>query len=107
MLCPQRVRVAVVHEDSRNLQSLEPGRAEENSSARTAFTRTVAKGRMNRKSFPLYGYAGLGVIIAAEALLFGGNPFVGHWMEPIVWTGYILFVGAMVYRFDGRSLLRS
>jgi hypothetical protein len=62
---------------------------------------------MNRKSFPLYGYAGLGVIIAAEALLFGGNQFVGHWMTPIVWTGYILLVDALVYRIDGRSLLMN
>jgi hypothetical protein len=59
------------------------------------------------KNFPLYGYVGLAGVIAAEALLFGGNQFVGHWMTPIVWTGYILFVDALVYRFDGRSLLRN
>jgi hypothetical protein len=57
------------------------------------------------KKFPLYGYVGLAGIIAAEALLFGGNKFVGHWMTPIVWTGYILFVDALVYLFNGRSLL--
>jgi hypothetical protein len=62
---------------------------------------------VNRNKFPLYGYAGLAGIIAAEALLFSGNQFVGHWMTPIVWTGYILFVDALVYRFDGRSLLMN
>jgi hypothetical protein len=60
-----------------------------------------------KKKFPLYGYAGFAGIIAAEALLFGGNQFVGHWMTPIVWTAYILFVDALVYRFDGRSLLMN
>src|SRR5437899_6490377 len=55
--------------------------------------------------FPIHGFVGLGIIIAAEYLLFSGNQFVGHWMTPIVWTGYILFVDALVHRFDGRSLL--
>ena len=62
---------------------------------------------MIKKKFPPYGYAGFAGIIAAEALLFGGNQFVGHWMTPIVWTAYILFVDALVYRFDGRSLLMN
>jgi len=59
------------------------------------------------KKFPLYGYVGFAGMIAAEALLFSGNQFVGHWMTPIVWTGYILFGDALVYRFDGRSLLMN
>ena len=59
------------------------------------------------KKFPLYGYAGFAGIIAAEALLFSGNQFVGHWMTPIVWTGYILFIDGLVYRVAGRSLLMS
>lgn len=54
-----------------------------------------------------HGYAGLGVILMAEALLFGGDEIVGRWFTPIVWTGYILFVDALVYRFKGRSLLVS
>ena len=57
--------------------------------------------------FPIHGFVGLGIIIAAEYLLFSGNQFVGHWMTPIVWTGYILFVDALVYRFDSRSLLMN
>jgi hypothetical protein len=59
------------------------------------------------KRFPIHGYFGIVIIVAAEVLLFSGNQFVGHWMTPIVWTGYILFVDALVYRFDGRSLLMN
>ena len=55
--------------------------------------------------FPVHGYAGALVIIAAEVLLFSGNQLVGHWFTPIVWTGYILFIDALVYRIKGRSLL--
>lgn len=44
-------------------------------------------------------------MIAAEALLFTGNQLVGHWFTPIVWTGYILFVDALVHKVKGRSLL--
>ena len=55
--------------------------------------------------FTIHGLVGFGIIIAAEYLLFSGNQIVGHWMTPIVWTGYILFVDALVYRFAGGSLL--
>ena len=58
-----------------------------------------------RKRFPLHGYCGVLIILAAEGLLFSGNQLVGHWFTPIVWTGYILFVDALVHRFSGRSLL--
>ena len=54
--------------------------------------------------FAAHGYVGLGVIIVAECLLFAGNRFVGEWFTPIVWTGYLLFVDALVYRIEGRSL---
>lgn len=55
--------------------------------------------------FQPHGYVGIVVIGAAEILLFSGNQFVGHWFTPIVWTGYILFVDALVYKIKGRSLL--
>src|SRR5213080_2337305 len=55
--------------------------------------------------FPAHGYIGIAVIIGAEALLFAGNQVVGHWFTPIVWTGYILFVDALVYKLTARSLL--
>lgn len=46
-------------------------------------------------------------MIAAEVLLFSGNLLVGHWFTPIVWTGYILFVDALLYKIKGRSPLMS
>src|SRR5436189_4413693 len=57
--------------------------------------------------FAAYGYAGIAFIVAAEVLLFGGNQMVGHWFTPIVWTGYILFVDALVYKLKARSLLMT
>jgi hypothetical protein len=59
------------------------------------------------KKFPLYGYLGFLIIVVAEALLFSGNQIVGRWFTPIVWTGYILFVDALVYAVRARSLLMT
>jgi len=57
--------------------------------------------------FAPHGYAGFAIIVGAEALLFAGHQLVGHWFTPIVWTGYILLVDALVYKFKGRSLLMN
>ena len=62
---------------------------------------------MTNRKYPIYGYAGTAIVLGAEGLLFGGNSFVGHWFTPIVWTGYILFIDAVVYRLRGRSLLMT
>jgi len=59
------------------------------------------------RNFPLYGYFGFLIIVAAEALLFSGNRLVGHWFTPIVWTGYIFFVDALVFALKARSLLMT
>jgi hypothetical protein len=61
----------------------------------------------SKKRFVPYGYFGIAIIVLAEVLLFAGNDFVGHWFTPIVWTGYILFVDALVHKFAGRSLLTT
>src|SRR6266850_8057455 len=61
----------------------------------------------SKKRFALHGYAGVAIMALAEGLLFGGNQLVGHWFTPIIWTGYILFVDALVYKFSGRSLLMT
>ncbi|HXF41246.1 MAG TPA: hypothetical protein VN687_16135 [Blastocatellia bacterium] len=53
----------------------------------------------------MLGQAGLLIIFLAEALLFSGNQIVGRWFTPIVWTGYVLFVDALVHKIKGRSLL--
>ncbi len=54
-----------------------------------------------------YGFGGLGVILGAEALLCSGNRVVGEWFTPIVWTGYLLFMDALVARLTGRSYLTT
>lgn len=53
----------------------------------------------------LHGYLGIAIILVSEILLFSGNQFVGGWFTPIVWTGYILFIDALVFKAKGRSLL--
>jgi hypothetical protein len=55
--------------------------------------------------FPIHGFVGVAIIVMAEVLLFRGNQFTGHWFTPIVWTGYILLVDALVHKLKGRSLL--
>ena len=53
----------------------------------------------------IHGYIGIAIIIIAEIILFSGNSLVGHWFTPIVWTGYVLLVDALVFKVSGRSLL--
>jgi hypothetical protein len=55
----------------------------------------------------LHGWLGLGVILAAELGLAAGQPVVSTWFTPIVWTGYVLFVDALVARLAGRSYLTT
>lgn len=57
--------------------------------------------------FPAHGYVGIGVVLISEALLFGGNQLVGHWFTPIVWSGYILFIDALIYKLKARSLVMT
>jgi hypothetical protein len=56
---------------------------------------------------PFHGWLGLVVITGAEALLFAGHETVGRWFTPIVWTGYVLLVDALVARLTGRSYLST
>lgn len=60
-----------------------------------------------RRALPPHGYAGLLVILLAEVLLFAGNATVGRWFTPIVWTGYVLFIDALVFRARGQSLIKT
>ena len=55
----------------------------------------------------IHGYIGIAIIAIAEVILFSGNSLVGRWFTPIVWTGYILLVDALVFKFRGRSLLTT
>jgi hypothetical protein len=65
------------------------------------------KGGGTHARFPIHGYVGLAIIVVAEVLLFTGNQLVGSWFTPIVWTGYVPFVDAIVFKMRGRSLLMN
>jgi len=60
-----------------------------------------------KSRFIWYGWVGLGIIAAAEVLLFLGVGFVRTFMTPICWWGYILFADALVKRLKGKSLLST
>lgn len=57
--------------------------------------------------FPLYGLAGLLIILVAEILMFRGVEPVATWFTPIVWSGYILFADALALKRYGSSLLHD
>ncbi|MEE9269603.1 MAG: hypothetical protein V3V49_05010 [Candidatus Krumholzibacteria bacterium] len=62
-------------------------------------------GRRQHRLLPVYGLVGLAVMIAGEVLLFGGVAWVKQWFTPIMWTGYILVIDAVIRRRKGTSLL--
>lgn len=57
------------------------------------------------KRFPAYGWLGISIMLIAELLLLGGNALVATWFTPIMWTGYILSIDALVHRMKNSSLL--
>ena len=59
------------------------------------------------RTLPRYGWFGLLVMVVSEAgMLARIDPFY-HWHTPIAWTGYILFVDAIVWTRRGASWLRN
>lgn len=58
-------------------------------------------------SFRFYGWAGLLTMLIAEFLLVKNNAFVKNWFTPIMWTGYILFIDALIFKLRGNSLISS
>ena len=53
----------------------------------------------------LHGIIGLVLIILTELnFYFKIEPFA-YWYFPLIWTGYILFIDAIVYKLKGNSLL--
>ena len=63
--------------------------------------------RPRRAAYPLYGYAGLAVLLVAELLLFRRVEPVATYFTPIAWTAYILIADAAVFSLRGESRLRS
>jgi hypothetical protein len=60
-----------------------------------------------RRPLPPHGWVGALIIIAAEALLVAGQPVVARWFTPVVWTGYVLLIDAVVARLTGRSYITT
>jgi len=58
-----------------------------------------------RGRFRAWGWAGLAVILVAEGLLFWGDRWVAIFITPIAWTGYLLFIDAVVWSLRGESRL--
>ncbi len=63
--------------------------------------------RHRRLRFPAYGWVGLGLLAAAEVLLFRRVWPVTVYFTPAAWTGYILLADAMVFAVRGRSRLHD
>ncbi len=56
---------------------------------------------------PWYGWLGAAVLVVDQALLPWQLDPPARWFTPVMWTGYILLVDAVVRARDGRSLLRD
>jgi hypothetical protein len=67
----------------------------------------LASKKPERFAWKWHGWLGLVIIGTSEILLFSGNPFVRTYFTPLVWTGYILFIDALVFRVKGASLIVS
>ena len=59
----------------------------------------------NQKKFSWYGWIGLFIILTAELLLLANVQLVKNFFTPTVWTGYILFVDALLKKIVGKSYL--
>jgi hypothetical protein len=54
-----------------------------------------------------YGWLGLAILLGAEILLYAGGRFVATWFTPIMWSGYIIFVDALIAHRTGQSWLTT
>jgi hypothetical protein len=57
----------------------------------------------SRYRFPWHGWLGLTIMLVGEILLLYGNRFVATWLTPIIWTGYIFTMDAVIFKIQGRS----
>src|SRR3989338_6702968 len=62
---------------------------------------------MGKRGFRLYGFIGIAVIILAEVNFFLKLQPFANWYFPIIWTGYILTLDAIVYKLKGNSLISN
>jgi hypothetical protein len=60
-----------------------------------------------KRRFPIHGLVGVAILVIGEILLFRGNRFVETYFTPLVWTGYILLMDALVASLKGESPLTA
>jgi len=60
-----------------------------------------------RRKIPIYSWGGFAIMILAQLALYLVNSVISVWLTPIMWTGYILAMDGLVYRFEGSSWLTS
>jgi hypothetical protein len=63
------------------------------------------KKEQQNNRFPTFGWIGLLIILIAEILLIIDIKIVKIFFTPIVWTGYILFIDALLNKLSGKSYL--
>ncbi len=59
------------------------------------------------RRFPFHGIAGAVIIVGGEILLFRGNSWVRTNFTPLVWTGYIILIDALIALRKGESPLTT
>jgi hypothetical protein len=65
----------------------------------------MSQSNSSRSHLPLYGWVGILIMAAGEAGLGLGSALAATWFTPIMWTGYILLVDAILAWIRGRSWL--
>ena len=60
-----------------------------------------------KNKFPFYGYVGLLIIALGEVLLFLRFFVIPVYFTPLEWSGYILFLDGLNWKFRSASLIRS
>ena len=60
-----------------------------------------------KKRFLAYGWIGVAIMLVGECLLLLDNAFVKQWFTPLMWTGYILFLDALIFKLRGWSFIKD
>lgn len=61
----------------------------------------------SRRAFAWHGWIGIAWLLTCEASLLLGSRFVAIWFTPLMWTGYVLAVDAVVFQRRGVSWLTT
>ncbi|RMD92098.1 MAG: hypothetical protein D6813_06455 [Calditrichaeota bacterium] len=63
---------------------------------------TVAE-KLPVSSFKLHGWIGLVIMAVSQVLLIRDHSLIKTWFTPLMWTGYVLFLDALIYRIQQKS----